>query len=111
MKLLSVHHSTRNNAASLVKNSATTQSDKHLHYNMETATSHNEVCTCAMIRRNEEGRLGVLRSMNWQQRQSREYQMQEIMQRVSEERRQRYKDVRNLKRRHQRVIERETSKE
>jgi len=30
---------------------------------------------------------------------------------VSEERRQRYKDMRNLKRRHQRVIDREISKE
>jgi hypothetical protein len=43
-----------------------------------------------MIRRSEEGRLGVLRSMNWQQRQSREHQMQGMMQRISEERRQRY---------------------
>ena len=109
MKLLSVHStSTRNNTTSLVKNSLTTQSDKHLHYNME---SHNEVCTCAMVKRTEEGRLGVLRSMNWQQRQSREHQMQGMMQRVSEERRQRYKDMRNLKKRHQRVIDREISKE
>jgi hypothetical protein len=34
-----------------------------------------------------------------------------MLERVTEERQQRYRDVRNLKRRHQRVIKREISKE
>jgi hypothetical protein len=64
-----------------------------------------------MIRKSEEGRVGMLKSMNWQVRQSREQQLQCMLERVTEERQQRYRDVRNLKRRHQRVIKREISKE
>jgi hypothetical protein len=64
-----------------------------------------------MIRKSEEGRVGMLKSMNWQVRQSREQQLQCMLERVTQERQQRYRDVRNLKRRHQRVIKREISKE
>jgi hypothetical protein len=64
-----------------------------------------------MIRKSEEGRVGMLKSMNWQVRQSREHQLQCMLERVTQERQQRYRDVRNLKRRHQRVIKREISKE
>ena len=83
-----------------------------MHYNIDSEnTSHNEVCTCAMIKKAEEGRLGLLKSMNWQQRQSREHSWQCVLQRVTQERQQRYKDVRNLKKRHERFIKREVSKE
>ncbi len=73
--------------------------------------SHNEVCTCRGARRNEQERVEMLRSMNWQQRQQREHSWLCVNNRVMGERQQRYKEVRELKKKHQRVINKEVTKE
>ena len=87
-----------------------TTSQSHQNISAQEDT-HNSLCTCTMLRREEQFRVEELRSRCWQMRREREHVAETVAGRVSAERRERSFQVKVLQRRHQRVIRREESRE